>query len=274
VRHASLSRPDLMAMARVEIAIFDQDIAARFGVAAVVVEVRAVNGDATDSDVVAENRVNRPERSVDEFDTFDQNFAARYEFEHGRPQPVSLAVKPFVKRCPFTALLAEVLLVGLLAGFPCGEVLRALPVDGTASRDGDILHVAGIDERRVVEHFSAFPARQNDGQVVAFVGAENQYGAFGEMQIDVAFHYDGPTAEIASGSEHHATAALIRTAVDGGLNGRSVVIHTVACCSEIADRKFGIGKYRCDDLPFDAFHVAPCGSGRRVQCDGRQHQQE
>ena len=60
------------------------------------------------------------------------------------------------------------------------------------------------------------------------VGTGFQHGRCLQMQVDVRLQFYGTGHEFMPSRQHHPTASFGRTAVDGPLNGRSIIGDTVA----------------------------------------------
>src|SRR5260370_1023 len=90
---ASLATPNLgvAVTAGIEDAAFDEDVAARLGVASVVVRTMALDGHATHRHVLAEHRMELPHRRAHDLDVFDEHVSTSVRLDEARAEVVTLA---------------------------------------------------------------------------------------------------------------------------------------------------------------------------------------
>ena len=126
-------------------------------------------------------------------------------------------------------------------------------VERALAREGHVVAMVGVDQRRIVEHLGALPDRQHGRQVVAGILAEADDGALGQMQIDVAFEDDRTVDPVLAGRDDHTAAALVAAAGDGVVDGLARIDRGVRRGSEIEDVVFGIAEFggldRFEDFP-------------------------
>jgi hypothetical protein len=126
------------------------------------------------------------------------------------------------------------------------------------------VHFKRIDQRRVSIDLRAFPTREHDGQVVFGLGREEERGAVGEMQLDVAAQVNRAVAQPTSGGEHDASAAGATGSVDGGANRRQRV-------GAIGLRPIGGGRCRRREGKRGEEQESAARSGRAGE-RGKQHE--
>jgi hypothetical protein len=145
-------------------------------------------------------------------------------------------------------------------------MLAALPVEGAAARDRDVLLLPRIDERRIVHELDAFPAREHDG-VARWIGVELERRTLGDVQIHVALEVnrtreERQTARLAA-ARHDDPSSTRRSARVDRLRDRAgrerlAVRHRAV----FPDVEIAIRKLRRLDVAHDVLRTVP-GFGRR-----------
>src|ERR1044072_4496255 len=178
-RRPSALRPDLTAMQSscVKGAVFDENVFAGLGVAAVVVRAVALYAHAADGAVGAEHSVELPHRRVDDADAFDEHVRTAVGLDELRAEVVAFAKNALADRRAALGQLFERLARLQLVGcalLPAVALLTlprppvfvvAVAIERACAGDGDILLLKGIDERRVVHQFHTFPAREDEREI-------------------------------------------------------------------------------------------------------------
>lgn len=153
----------------IEHAVFDEEVTRHFGIDAVVVAAVGGDVDPADNGAVAEEKMNRLERAVADFDVLDEDVTTAIELDELRAKVVfadgHLALGDGnIFRHHFVELL-ERGHVGGRALEPFAPFTEA-GLECAEAGEGDVFAIEGVDERGVVETLHAFPARLHGGQVV------------------------------------------------------------------------------------------------------------
>ena len=182
MRRPSSLRPGLdrdAVVAGVERAVLDQHVAARLGIAAVVVRAVAADRYAADGDVLAEHRVDLPHRRVDDRHALDEHVAAAIGLDEIRPQVVARAEDALGDRHALGLHLDQPVARRAGRGPDCPGSRRRqshqcsvvrLAVERAVAGDRDVLRLEGVDERRVVHQLDAFPPGEDD-RVLAMIAS-------------------------------------------------------------------------------------------------------
>ena len=162
----------------VEVTCFYQHVGTRFRIAAVVIWTMTVDLHVLHDHVAAEHRMDFPHRRVLNRDAVDQHVLTTIRLNELRPQIMTLAKHTFAHgNASFSHAKQRVSIGTLVAHAFFPTVLRTsvplppvfvvtLSIERTSARDGDVSLFERVNERRVVEEFDAFPAREDYGQVV------------------------------------------------------------------------------------------------------------
>ena len=168
-------------VARVERATLNQDVLTGFGVTTVVVGAQSVNGHVAYNQVVAEQRMNHPERRVLQGDAFDENGIAAVEVHqlgakgvfrcHDAPVNGSKRFRQSEQTVASAHQLGAFALFGKTAAFhvPPG-IGGALSVDCSLAGQGDIGLAVCINQRMCIVAVNSFPTGNHGGEVIRLVG--------------------------------------------------------------------------------------------------------
>ena len=187
--------------------------------------------------------MNHPEGRAQQRDVLEQDALALVERDELRPQSI-LRAEDALRRAPSLfvvhgdAVLAVAEQSGaglqlladhaLLPSVACGaapwppRVVAATAVDGAEASDGDVVSPEGIDAWRQVEALQSLPRRFDDGVELGLEG-ELEHGSLLDDEVDAALELDSAREELLSGRHDDASAALLRAAVDGLLDGLLVL---------------------------------------------------
>src|SRR2546425_12211155 len=142
--------------------------------------------------------MNLPHRRIPERDAFDQNILTAIWLQEHWPQITSVAEHSLAYGRAFVDVLikqtARLALIGITflpsttsSSFPWPPMFAiGLAVDDACAGDRDVPLLKGIDEWRVAHQLHAFPAGENDGQILFWVTAEFDRRVSGDVKIDVA----------------------------------------------------------------------------------------
>ena len=279
-------------VAGVEVAILDEHVAARLRVAAVVVGPVADDAYAAHDDVCAEDRVDLPHRRVRDRHALDEHVAATVGLYELRAQVVAFAEDTLLDRHPALGHLEEPVAAFLLvhaarrpavlfAALPRPPVhVVGLPVERTAARDGHVLLLEGVDERRVVHHLDALPAREDGRQVRLRLAPECHGRPLRDVQVDAREKPDGPRQE-APRRHDDAPPAGRGARFDRLPERRGAVGRAVAHTAESGDVEVAVREdrraYPCQNLPHHRPRVVDRSAGgacgrRAAQRSARQHE--
>ncbi len=153
-------------------------------------------------------------------------------------------------------------------------VVVRLAVQRAASRDGDVLAIDGIDERRVVHDLDALEASKDDREVFRRILAEGDRRSGFYVEIHVARQMDRAGDE--SSRRYHDSSTASSGACSNGVSesrraiGVSVADRAVARHLEIARGKcrwHDPSEYGWDELPPRVWSVGDRGSRDRRSYD-------
>ena len=222
-------------VARVEVAVFDEYTVARLRVAAVAVGPVIINMYATYGNIGRQQGVDDPEGRPQQGDVLNEDALALVQVNHLGTQTVLRTEAALVHVDTVLGIFQQTgtgtLVLGYAALFhaealvaapgpPC--LVRATAVNGTLARDGDVLGLVGIDERREVPTVQTLPACGHDGVQVRLEG-EFQYGTLLHDEVHATLQLDGSCQEVLALGNDDAAATLLRAFVDGFLNGLLVL---------------------------------------------------
>ena len=222
-----------------------------------------MDGHAVDRHVVTKLRVDRPERRVDDFHSFDADVLAADGLDERRAEEAA------VKR-------AVPVLIGLGSDFfhvifffeqglvfvdiPLPVVAQvdkhfeefvppgfALSVEGSLAFDGDVFGIGRINQRAETLHHHSFMAYFDERQVVVKICRKQQCGSGFQFQRDVAFQADR-SGEVTSGREEERAPAFAGQPFDGRVDE-----------SRVDGRPVGDGSCL---LHVDAFGQSRCRDGQ------------
>ena len=215
-------------VAVVELDIFDEQVAAVFGVDAVIVYQLGIVADTPADDVFRFQQVNAPEWGVGDEHPFDGDVLAVEELYQLRTQIETLAEVPFLDRCLVVIHVAGQLLSFPLLVLPGREGRCRVAVYRSFPYDGDIFELVSVDERAVILQESPFPACFYHGEVVTGLGREFQRGALLQFEAHVAHKMYGPVEQVFPGRYDDAGSALPGGAFHGFVKGRLAVFLAIA----------------------------------------------
>src|SRR5262249_6571400 len=127
-----------------------------------------------------------------------------------------------------------VLPAALRASFPGPPVLAVcIAVECALAGDSNVLLRKGVDERRVVHQFDAFPARKYH-RIFPRVADEAHRGAAKDMKIHITFEVDSTSTELAY-RNNHASATSSRAGRDCLFESFSAVERSIASGAKLCD---------------------------------------
>ena len=245
---------------RIEIAILNQYSVARLWVAAVTVRTVVVDMDATNGNIRRKQRVKYPEGRTQQGHILDKNTFTLVEVNHLGAQTIlgtkAALVHVDTVLCIFQQTGTGSLILCNAAGLHAEtciatprppSLVRATAVNGSLTRDGDILGLIGIDQRAEVPAVQTFPACRYDGVELWFKG-KLQDSTFLHDEVDAALQLDGCCQELLSGRYDNATAALLGALVNSLLNGYLVLGSRIGSLGAIlGDEELFVSKLRNAD---------------------------
>ena len=143
--------------------------------------------------------MNLPHRRTPKRHAFDQNIMTAVGLNELRPQIAAFAKYAFThRRCPgdviikqrarFTLIWIAFFPTALRPSFPRPPMFAiGIAVDHAFTGDRHISLLKGIDERRVIHQLHTFPSSKDQRQVLPRILTEFDRGAFGDIEVDVAF---------------------------------------------------------------------------------------
>src|SRR6266536_1393958 len=166
--------------------------------------------------------MNFPHWRVDDVNAFDQDVARAIRLNEIWPQIFTFAEYSILHRHATFAKIqqltntaaSECLIVSATARPGPPVLIRRRAVERAAARDGDILLLKRVDERRVVHALGAFETRVNRRQIFVRIGAELERRTCRNEKIYIAPQMNRAGQEN-SGRDHDATAARGVTGCDG-----------------------------------------------------------
>ena len=204
--------------------------------------------------------MDNPERRAQQGDVLNEDAFALVEVDHLGTQPVGGTKAALVHGDTIFSLLeqtgtgshvlgnAALLHTELLAATPRPPCLvGTAAVNGSLTRNGNVLSLIGIDEWREVPAVQTLPAGGYDGVQLGFE-SKLQHGTILNDEVDTRLQLDGCRQEFLSGRHYHATTALLRALVDGLLDSLLVFGCGVSClCTILCDDIRLVGKLRHAD---------------------------
>ena len=226
-------------------AVLDQHIACHLDVYAVVVVSFGMDVKVAGYRAVAHIEVDGPERTLANPETVEQDVAAAVEVYEVRTHVVlTLRQLPLldrdIGRCHGIELFQGLHVRGgtLEPHFPQihyrGKCARA--------RDGYILAVEGIYQRRIVVALHPLPRCHHGGKIVGGIVREPDHGTLGQVQVDIALEMYRPGHPLA-GRNHHAASTCAVTGVDRLGDGLGVVTPGPFAGTVFRDGEIPVGKY-------------------------------
>ena len=202
-------------VARVKGAVFDQDVGAGFGIAAIVIGAVRIDAHAADRDIGAEHGIQFPHGGVLHREAFQQHVRAPVGLNEVGSQIVSGAVHALGNRhVPVGRCDQGIAVLILIRAGAAGSALPVPPVgfvgaaiERAGAGDGDVGLPEGVDEGRVIHALGAFPAGIDHGQIMRGIRTEAQRGAARNVQVDVALQVNGPGQEGAGGNDDSPTTS-------------------------------------------------------------------
>src|SRR5215210_4083890 len=135
-------------------------------------------------------------------------------------------------------------------------LVRGRAVERAAPRDGDILLLESVDERRIVHALRALPTSVDDGQVFGRVCAELERRALRKIQVDIALEVNRAGQKRARRHDD-ATAARAVTGRYGLAYGLRIVCRATGARAVIRDLEVARGTPRRTDACEYGGHSAP-----------------
>ena len=216
-------------VASVESTVLDDNVVTALRVAAVAVRALIPYFYVLDEDILAKERVDNPERRVEQCDIFDGNILTLIEIDELRAHALVLHIAlldvktglrilkeqrtanllAFLQRwCPAETFLS--------APFPPGFI-RSAAVDGTLTRYGNILLLVSVDAGAEIHAVHTLPARFHDG-IELLIEDEEELGILLNLKVYMALEEDG-TGIICSGGNNDLATAPLGALGDGFIDG-------------------------------------------------------
>src|ERR1051325_6517963 len=242
-------------VARVEGAVLDEHVQARFGIAPVVVGPMTVDRHPLHSDVRAEHRMNLPHGRVRDRDAFDKDVLTAVGLNELRSQVVAFAEHTLAHRHVLFHHLRErvarlqlvrvaFLPPALGAALPRPPVrCVALAVERAFARDGDVLLLEGVDEGRVVHQLHPLPTREDQRQILRGVLTELDGASRRDVQVDVTQQVNR-AGQKRAGRHDDAASASFGTRGDGLTESLCAIRCAVILSAEASDIEIAPGKNR------------------------------
>ena len=225
-------------------AFFNQDVRRVLRIAAVVVLVVTLDGDATDGDIIAKEGVDNPVGAVDDGKVLDEHVLAAEGLDHIRRHNGRRAEVPFPHGDKVDTHLSQAVLLCRALGTHSGEGLLCVAIEDASAGKGDVVAVVRADKGSIIIHFRPFPNGQLSGKIIQGIVAEDQFAPFRDTKIDIAFEIDAAFTENLAERKHYGSAAFIAAAGDGFVDGAAAVGRAVRYGAEICRRVFDGPKLR------------------------------
>src|SRR5574344_11444 len=264
-------------IARMESAVFYQYVLARLRVAAVTVRTFVPYMHTSYRDVLAEKRMNHPERRAQQCDILYQNVFAHVQINQLRSQTVlhtklttihiHTVFRHFLKTCSTSVPLTYGLCFrpsepGGTAPFPpC--LVASVTVYRTFTGDTDILRFVRIDKRLQIPAVETFPSRRNNW-IQTRVESEQQGSTLFHDQVYIAFQRQSSRVPY-SGRYHDTSAARFVAGSNGSVDSPLVDCSFILRVSaEFGNNECFVVERRLLDSLFDFFVLGiPCRRHRQ-----------
>ena len=208
--------------------------------------------------------MNDPERRTQQGDILNQDALALVEVNHLWTQTIggteltlvhgNTILSIFQQTGTGTHVLgnAALLHAKLLAAAPGPPgLVSAATVDSSLTCHGNILGLVSINQWREVPAIQPLPTCRDDG-VELRLESEFEYGTFVNHEVDARLQLNGCCQESLSRRNDDATAAFLRTFVDGLLNGLLVLGGCVGgFCAELGNHILLVRKLWHTDALFN-----------------------
>ena len=131
--------------------------------------------------------------------------------------------------------------------------------DRALTRDFDVVQICALDQGQIANVQAMRPVNAGDhavmpvGYLIVVIIPQlglPQHRAVSKVKLDVRAHQNrggnvSTTVKIVRSRQQHASATGSSHAIDGVLNGFSVVVHRVTVCTAIGDRNCVVGQVKC-----------------------------